>query len=86
MSHGWQRSWVFFRDLPPAQLNMKATKATRAKKAIAPKAEIGQPMQGRDILVRALEREGVEVVFAYPGGASMEIHQALDHSHHSAPP
>ncbi|MBU6409825.1 MAG: biosynthetic-type acetolactate synthase large subunit [Verrucomicrobia bacterium] len=37
-------------------------------------------MFGRDILVQALEREGVEVIFAYPGGASMEIHQALTKS------
>ena len=37
-------------------------------------------MMGRDILVRALEREGVECIFAYPGGASMEIHQALTRS------
>ncbi len=37
-------------------------------------------MLGRDVLVRALENEGVEHVFAYPGGASMEIHQALTHS------
>jgi acetolactate synthase-1/2/3 large subunit len=37
-------------------------------------------MFGRDILVEALEREGVEVIFAYPGGASMEIHQSLTHS------
>jgi acetolactate synthase-1/2/3 large subunit len=37
-------------------------------------------MAGRDILVRALEREGVECVFAYPGGASMEIHQSLTRS------
>ncbi|MBI5773800.1 MAG: biosynthetic-type acetolactate synthase large subunit [Verrucomicrobia bacterium] len=37
-------------------------------------------MWGRDILVEALEREGVEVIFAYPGGASMEIHQSLTHS------
>jgi len=29
---------------------------------------------------QALEREGVETVFAYPGGASMEIHQALTRS------
>jgi acetolactate synthase-1/2/3 large subunit len=27
-----------------------------------------------------LEREGVEVIFAYPGGASMEIHQSLTRS------
>ena len=37
-------------------------------------------MFGRDILVEALEREGVEVIFAYPGGASMEIHQSLTRS------
>jgi acetolactate synthase-1/2/3 large subunit len=37
-------------------------------------------MFGRDIFVEALEREGVEVIFAYPGGASMEIHQSLTHS------
>lgn len=32
------------------------------------------------MLVEALEREGVTNVFAYPGGASMEIHQALTRS------
>lgn len=32
------------------------------------------------MLVEALEREGVTDVFAYPGGASMEIHQALTRS------
>ncbi|MBI3418131.1 MAG: acetolactate synthase large subunit [Verrucomicrobia bacterium] len=37
-------------------------------------------MQGNEILVEALEREGVEVIFAYPGGASMELHQALTRS------
>ena len=30
-----------------------------------------------DILVQCLLNHGVEVVFAYPGGASMPIHQAL---------
>nr|AJF23171.1 acetolactate synthetase [Brassica rapa] len=38
------------------------------------------PRSGADILVEALERQGVDVVFAYPGGASMEIHQALTRS------
>jgi len=33
--------------------------------------------KGCDVLVEALEREGVDLVFAYPGGATMEIHQAL---------
>jgi acetolactate synthase-1/2/3 large subunit len=61
---------------------MKTVKIEK-RKATAPKAEkaeIGQPMMGRDILIRALEREGVECIFAYPGGASMEIHQALTRS------
>src|SRR3982075_3895161 len=40
----------------------------------------GEPMNGAEILVAALEREGVEVIFAYPGGASMPIHQALTRS------
>ncbi|MBI2951070.1 acetolactate synthase, partial [bacterium] len=39
------------------------------------------PKRGADILVEALVREGVEVIFGYPGGASMEIHQALTRSH-----
>eukprot|EP00798_Chlamydomonas_sp_ICE-L_P018624 gene18624-25139_t len=40
----------------------------------------GEIRKGSDILVQALEREGVDQVFAYPGGASMEIHQALTRS------
>jgi acetolactate synthase-1/2/3 large subunit len=35
------------------------------------------PQTGADILVQCLVNHGVEVVFAYPGGASMPIHQAL---------
>jgi acetolactate synthase I/II/III large subunit len=38
------------------------------------------PRKGADILVESLERCGVSDVFAYPGGASMEIHQALTRS------
>src|SRR5450755_1072585 len=34
-------------------------------------------LSGADILVQCLLNHGVEVVFAYPGGASMPIHQAL---------
>src|SRR6184192_2998495 len=44
------------------------------------RAEIGPPMLGSEILVQALEREGVDTIFAYPGGASMELHQALTRS------
>jgi acetolactate synthase-1/2/3 large subunit len=35
------------------------------------------PVSGADILVQCLVNHGVDVVFAYPGGASMPIHQAL---------
>jgi acetolactate synthase-1/2/3 large subunit len=36
-----------------------------------------KPQSGADILVQCLVNHGVDVVFAYPGGASMPIHQAL---------
>ncbi|MCZ7636621.1 MAG: biosynthetic-type acetolactate synthase large subunit [Verrucomicrobia bacterium] len=45
-----------------------------------PPAPAPATLSGSDLLVRCLEREGVEVIFAYPGGASMEIHQALTRS------
>src|SRR4051812_47571864 len=35
------------------------------------------PLSGAQILIQCLLNHGVEVVFAYPGGASMPIHQAL---------
>lgn len=54
--------------------------AATKKKPTAKRAEVGAAMFGCDILVAALEREGVEVIFAYPGGASMEIHQSLTKS------
>src|SRR5438034_11459529 len=47
---------------------------------IRERAEVGPTMKGSDILVAALEREGVDTIFAYPGGASMELHQALTRS------
>lgn len=55
------------------------TKQSSAKKIIsinqAKKAQ--KPMKGREIIVKSLENEGCEVLFGYPGGTSMEIHQAL---------
>ena len=39
--------------------------------------ETNREMIGADIVIEALIREGVEHVFAYPGGASMEMHQSL---------
>jgi acetolactate synthase-1/2/3 large subunit len=40
----------------------------------------GELISGADILVACLEREGVDTIFAYPGGASMHMHQALTRS------
>jgi len=36
-----------------------------------------QLMNGADILVKSLVDHDVEIIFAYPGGASMPLHQAL---------
>ena len=55
-----------------------STVEANAPKSVGP--EVGPLMFGRDIFVEALEREAVEVIFAYPGGASMEIHQSLTKS------
>ncbi|MEY3774552.1 MAG: hypothetical protein RLZZ129_1332, partial [Verrucomicrobiota bacterium] len=45
--------------------------------AAFPKPEIGPEMKGADAVVQCLIREQVDVIFAYPGGASQELHQAL---------
>src|SRR5881396_706834 len=36
-----------------------------------------RPISGADILVQCLINHGIDTVFAYPGGASMPIHQSL---------
>ncbi len=50
--------------------------STNANTASAPQKT---RMTGAEVLAECLVREGVDVVFAYPGGASMPIHQALSH-------
>ena len=37
-------------------------------------------MKGSEITIKCLELLGVEVVFAYPGGQAIELHQALSKS------
>ena len=59
------------------------SKTTQAESKTAPaekRGELGPTMSGSEILVACLEREGVEAIFAYPGGASMEFHQSLTRS------
>ncbi len=53
------------------EINPVATVDTSQKSADS------QVMLGADILVKALVDHGVDIIFAYPGGASMPLHQAL---------
>ncbi len=55
-------------------------KHTKKAEELPQQDEIGPEMRGADVMVAALEREGVDVVYAYPGGASLELHQALTKS------
>ncbi len=48
--------------------------------AYAGAAETTEPMKGADIVIRCLELAGVETLFAYPGGQSIELHQSLSKS------
>ena len=60
---------------------MKATLKTKTKKAASPApTNRGPLMNGAEVLVASLEREGVDTIFAYPGGASQFLHQALTKS------
>src|SRR6266704_1150270 len=58
----------------------KTTHAEMKQASAEKRGELGRTMSGSEILVACLEREGVDTIFAYPGGASMEIHQALTRS------
>src|SRR5437588_9107039 len=61
---------------PPAS-GERPTVATIDERAAT--ATKSLPTTGADVLVESLARHGVDVVFAYPGGASMPMHQALTH-------
>jgi acetolactate synthase I/II/III large subunit len=56
---------------------MTTSATAPASAASTPAPTPVRAMNGADLLVHCLEREGVEYIFAYPGGASMEIHQSL---------
>src|SRR5436190_14431148 len=59
---------------------MMSTKTISNEPAAKTAPERGELMSGAEILVACLEREGVDTIFAYPGGASMHMHQALTKS------
>ena len=41
------------------------------------KTRVMEMLSGGEMIVRALEDEGVEYVFGYPGGAALHIYDAL---------
>ena len=59
---------------PPLQAERRPA---RQSDSIAPSPYNGQKMTGAEIFVRALEAEGVEVVFGHPGGAVIKIYDAM---------
>ncbi len=67
----WYSKRFYFRPMKTKKPSTNAAKSSPDR---------GEVMDGAEILVSCLEREGVDVVFAYPGGCSMPIHQALTKS------
>ncbi len=65
---------------PTAPAPAAAAETSVQTVATSPLPDRGEVMNGAEILVACLEREGVDAIFAYPGGASMPIHQALTRS------
>ena len=61
--------------MPPSKKKRKSP--TRAAPAVPPASS---EIKGADAVVECLVREGVEVIFAYPGGSSLELHQSLAHT------
>ncbi|MDB4786878.1 thiamine pyrophosphate-binding protein, partial [Planctomycetaceae bacterium] len=57
------------------ELRLPAQKETAV--ATIEKSTETRTLTGADILVESLIHQGVSAVFAYPGGASMPLHQAL---------
>ena len=57
-----------------------AAKQSTTKTKSTSSAKTGVKMRGCDVMVRCLENLGVDTIFAYPGGASMELHQGLTRS------
>ena len=60
--------------MPRSKKKKSPTRAARAARPASPE------IKGADAVVECLVREGVEVIFAYPGGSSLELHQSLAHT------
>ncbi len=66
------KTWHFITPQPSVPNPHPHTMATVSK----PKTK-NEMISGADILVQSLVNHGVDTIFAYPGGASMPLHQAL---------
>ena len=51
--------------------------SAKNQSAVAVEKTGSQPTSGADIVVQSLVNHGVDTIFAYPGGASIPLHQAL---------
>ena len=71
---GGNASSFLFVEVGVATVQNVAGQSAAGKNGSVP---AGQMLNGAEILVQSLVRQGAEVVFAYPGGASMPMHQAL---------
>ena len=59
---------------------MSANVSINEQEQLAPTATADQTYQakdGADVLVQALHDQGVEIVFGYPGGAVLQIYDAM---------
>src|ERR1700744_6470354 len=61
-------------------MSKKSTHSKTGNKPARAAREVGAVMHGAEIGAAGLEGEGVDTIFAYPGGASMQMHQALTKS------
>lgn len=57
---------------------MSESKSERKQEKISGKRTESEPMRGCEIIRESLVNQDVEHIFGYPGGASMEIHHALN--------
>ena len=73
------------RPAPPSLFRSRSVSTAAPAAPAAPESHAGadavaaakKTLNGAEVLVAGLLKEGVKFVFAYPGGASMPLHQAL---------
>jgi len=66
--------------LPSVSQPKTKSSSKKASAKAGPKSKLSPATMGCDLLVQSLEHAGVDTIFAYPGGASMMLHQSLTRS------